>query len=145
MKTPPGIWLVVLALVLVACGGSPSGDGSDTTTGQDSEAEGTSGEAEASSSQSEGEADTLAAFFGWDTGEDPAAMQAEFLDQEARIQEEIRQCMAEQGFDYQPVMPPEDRFGVVEEIDHEEWVRQYGFGISTYFGSEEEVTATTMM
>ena len=66
-------------------------------------------------------------------------MEAEWRDQEVRIQESIRQCMAEQGFEYQPMLPPDDAFRVsTTEESHEEWVAEHGFGITTWYGKEEE-------
>lgn len=108
------------ALVLAACGGdgSPAED-----TGEGS-----------------GEAETLADFFGWGN-EDPAAAEAEWRNQEVRIQEAIRVCMAEQGFEYNPVLPPEESFVVYDDVSEEEWARTQGFGITTWIGREEEVAS----
>jgi hypothetical protein len=112
--------LLFLAFIVAACGG---GNAADPETTEDS---------------SPGE-ETLADFFGW-ANDDPEAAEVEFREQEARIQESIRQCMAEAGFEYQPVLPPEGSFGVVqEEFDEEEWVRTQGFGITTWYGNEEEM------
>jgi hypothetical protein len=86
--------------------------------------------------------ETMADFFGYGT-DDPEAQEVEFRDQEARIQEAMRQCMAEAGFEYQPMIPPEGSFAVAEEFDEEEYVRTQGFGISTWYGNEETLTETT--
>ena len=112
-----GLMLSVAMSVIAACGGG--GTGADSTTAE---------------SSSEGE--TMADFFGYGN-EDPEAQEAEYREQEARIQEAIRQCMAEAGFEYQPVMPPEGSFMVGEEWDEEEYVRTQGFGITTWYGNEE--------
>jgi hypothetical protein len=123
--------LIVLLLVVAACGGGGAAD--PEATGTDEEAtEGSSPEGE-----------SMAEFFGY-SEEDPEAQEVEYREQEARIQESIRQCMAEAGFEYQPVMPPEGSFMVGEEWDEEEYVRTQGFGISTWYGNEE-VTDTTMV
>ena len=115
----PIIALLILALVAAACGGG--GGGAEPETSEDS----TPGE------------ETLADFFGY-ANEDPEAAEAEYREQESRIQESIRQCMAEAGFEYQPVLPPEGSFGFVdEEFDEGEWVRTQGFGITTWYGNEE--------
>lgn len=84
------------------------------------------------------DAQSLADFFGYGT-DDPEAQQAEFRDQEARVQEAIRRCMAEQGFDYQPVLPPDSAFQVYGPEDEEERVRTQGFGITTWFGNEDQM------
>jgi hypothetical protein len=122
--------LVVVLLLVAACGGGGAAD--PEATGTDEEA--------AEESSSEGE--TMADFFGY-AAEDPEAQEAEYREQEARIQESIRQCMAEAGFEYQPVLPPEGSFMVGEEWDEEEYVRTQGFGISTWYGNDA-VTDTTM-
>ena len=112
-----GLLLSMTMLAVVACGGG--GTGTDSTTGE---------------SGSDGE--TLADFFGYGT-EDPEAQEAQYREQEARIQESIRQCMAEAGFEYLPVMPPEGAFAVGGDWDEEEYVKTHGFGITTWYGNEE--------
>ena len=122
------ILLASVALVITACGGGGADPETDQTT-------------------SGGE--SLSDFFGWGTGDDPEQAEAqmrEAQDQEARIQEAIRVCMAEAGFEYQPMVQPEGSFGFVdEEWDEEEYVRTQGFGITTWYGNEESVTATTVV
>ena len=131
MPRKTALLLLALALAVAACGGGGE-SASSTEPGEEPSAEPTSA--------GEEEPQTLAAFFGWDNG-DPAATEARLRDQEARVQESIRRCMAEQGFEYQPVLPPDDAFRVdATSEDHEEWVRKHGFGITTWFGNEEEFT-----
>jgi hypothetical protein len=120
--------LALLAMVAAACAGSPTAsddtDGSlpsPETTGDEESPDGPGG---------------LAAFFGWEP-DDPEAAEAEYREQETAVQESIRQCMAEEGFDYQPVLPPESSFEAWDESDEEERVRTQGFGISTWYGNEE--------
>jgi hypothetical protein len=115
-----------LALVLVtACGG---GDGSDTEESGDTGTETTTGD--------DGE-ESLADFFGYGD-DDPEAAQARYVDEESTRQELIRACMAEEGFDYTPVQPPEDSFQVFGPEDEEERVRTQGFGVTTWYGNEEQ-------
>jgi hypothetical protein len=124
---PPLKWTAAaLSLLLTACGGG-------SATPEDTNA--TVGEA------SSGEAESLADFFGYGN-EDPEAAQANYRDQEARIQEATRVCMAEQGFEYQPILPPEEAFQVWDESDEEERVRTQGFGITTWFGNEDQFTGS---
>lgn len=46
--------------------------------------------------------------------------------------------MAEEGFDYTPQQQPEDSFTVFGPEDEEEMARTQGFGITTWYGNEEE-------
>lgn len=118
---------LAIALLLAACGGGVTEDTSDpdasTETSQDDPS--ASGE------------ETLAGFFGWGS-EDPEAAEAEYREQEARIQEIIRVCMAEQGFEYRPMLPPEDAFQVYGAEDEEERIAKEGFGITTWYGREDQ-------
>ena len=118
-------WMTPTALaafVIAACGGGGAADPEGTGTTADDGVE------------------TMADFFGYGT-DDPEAAEAEYRAQEARIQEAIRACMAKAGFEYQPMVPPEDSFMVGEDWDEEEWVRTQGFGISTWYGNEEDTTS----
>jgi hypothetical protein len=117
-----GLLLALATLLVAACGGG--GSGAEPTTGE-------------STAESSSEGETMADFFGYGT-EDPEAAEVEYREQEARVQESIRQCMAEKGFEYQPVLPPDSAFAVGEEWDEEEHVRTQGFGITTWYGNEEE-------
>jgi hypothetical protein len=120
-----GLLLAMAMLIVAACGGGGGGGtGADSTTG-------------GSSAETSGEGETMADFFGYGT-EDPEAAEAEYREQEARVQEAVRQCMAEKGFEYIPVVPPDSAFMVGEEWDEEEYVRTQGFGITTWYGNEEE-------
>lgn len=119
---------VLTIALLTACGGgggsagsTEDGSGSSTTTIAEPEA---------------GAEESLADFFGG--SDDPEAAQAEFVDQEARRQELIRACMAEQGFDYTPVAPPDESFQSFGPGDEEEYVREQGFGITTWYGNEDQ-------
>jgi hypothetical protein len=114
--------LLMVALVLAACGG----DGASPTTDRETDV----------SVDGEKQPETLAAYFGWETGDDPEAAQARYQEQETQVQELIRQCMAGEGFEYIPVQYPTPEFD--RGFDEEEWVRTQGFGITTWFGNEEE-------
>jgi hypothetical protein len=112
-----------LAVGLTACGGGAApgpgdNDGSTTT------AAGT-------------EPESIAAFFGFPTGDDPEAAQAFYQAQETRIQEMIRTCMAEQGFEYIPAVYPQPDIATME-FDQIEYARTQGFGITTWYGNEEQ-------
>lgn len=114
--------LGILSLVVVTCGGGGPGsvgDG-DTTT-----------------SSVVSEEDSLAAFFGYGN-EDPEEAQAQYREEESRVQELIRACMAEEGFDYTPVLPPEEAYEIWTPEDEEERIRTQGFGITTWYGNEEQ-------
>lgn len=115
------ILVAVVALVIAACGGGGSAP-------------------EATGEAAQGD-ESLADFFGYGT-DDPEASEAQYREQEASIQESIRQCMAESGFEYQPMVPPEGSFEVFDEMDEEERVRTQGFGITTWYGNEETTVTT---
>lgn len=109
--------LAFLALLFVGCGNT-GGEGSSSTVDADG-------------------AETLSEFLGFGD-EDPEAAEARYRDEEAERQELIRSCMSEEGFDYIPVMPPEQSFQVFGPEGEEERVAEQGFGISTWYGNEEE-------
>ncbi|MDH3396872.1 MAG: hypothetical protein OEM81_03470 [Acidimicrobiia bacterium] len=120
---------VVSALIMVL--GGCGGDTEATTDGS------ASADPTATSDAPDGsEPETLAEFFGWIGGDDPAAAQAQFQEQETKIQELVRLCMAEQGFEYIPATQPVPDFEVT--FDQEEYAREQGFGITTWFGNEEQ-------
>lgn len=103
---------LVLALAAAACGS----DDSSSASGRE----------------------TLASFMGWEgDDEDDADMEAQWRDQDARMQELIRDCMAEQGFEYLPVDHNQGSYTVYDEGDEEERIRTQGFGITTWYGNEE--------
>jgi hypothetical protein len=119
------ILLASVAMVIAACGG---GDADPETAGDPDDG-----------------VETLSDFFGYGE-EDPEAAEANYREQEARVQESIRSCMAAVGFEYQPQNPPEGSFGFVdEEWDEEKWVREQGFGITTWYGNEDAFTETTVV
>lgn len=55
---------------------------------------------------------------------------------QARIQNAIRDCMKEQGFDYVPVDPSAQIAAVTgsSRLSDEEFTKQFGYGISTFWG-----------
>jgi hypothetical protein len=99
-----------------------------TTAGTQAEATGNGDE------QEEGEPETLEDFlgFGFDDPEGNAAFAA---DMERRVQESIASCMAQEGFEYVPAVRAQG-FGFVAS-DQEEFAREQGFGITTWFGEED--------
>lgn len=117
---------VIATLTLLA--GCGQGDGTSGST---------SDEATDSTASAASEPESLNDFFGFGS-DDPEEAQAMYMDQEARRQELIRACMAEEGFDYTPVTPPEDTFQVWDSDDEEEMVRTQGFGITTWYGNEDD-------
>ena len=75
----------------------------------------------------------LADFFGWDDQD----ADVEHQEQQARIEESVRRCMAEQGFDYRPVIPPDEALMNFDDLDAEEWAHTRGFGITTWYGRDD--------
>ncbi len=82
----------------------------------------------------------LASFLGFESygmSEDE-----QFADDHRRRQETIVLCMKKQGFTYVPVdLPPENSTAAPDptELEFGEWVRKYGFGISTLELPQAEV------
>lgn len=123
--------LVMIAVVmLVAACGQGGGDSTQDTS------DGDGGSTTTEPGESGGE-ESLAAFFGYDSA-NPEEQEAQWRDEEARRQELIRACMAEEGFDYTPVKQPEGNFQTWTPEDEEEMVRTQGFGITTWYGNEDQ-------
>ncbi len=122
------VLLVILAMVAVACGGAAAPDDSV-------DADETVETTEPGPDGADSELDTLADFFGG--SDDPEQAQAQYREQEARLQEAVRLCMAEEGFDYIPVEPPADDY-VFDDSTQEEFAAEQGFGITTWVGNEDE-------
>jgi hypothetical protein len=118
-------------LTLAACG---SDDGSDDA----GDGDGGSGDEEAYESP-------IADFLGIDTGpSNPEDAEREFADQEQQRQEQIAACMQEQGFEYVAYVDPDMVTFVPTSSDglewgSEEWVRKYGYGVTTQWFSQEAV------
>ena len=115
----------VVALLVAACG---SGDGSSDGDGESSVA--------ASS--------PLGEFLGQpDFLDDPEAAQAQFAEEERERQDVIAQCMQRQGFEYTPVDYSQfDTFDeAFDDWGSDEWVAEWGFGITTQRFSQQQVGA----
>lgn len=67
---------------------------------------------------------------------DPQERAATYVRQEQKVQESIARCMAREGFEYVPVEPVTDDFGLVDPADVEH-ARIFGFGVSTQFDETE--------
>lgn len=139
-------WMV-LVLVLAACGGTADGDTTDPSevggagTGEvaDEEPTGAATEAPTESTETEpdeGEPETLADYLGYDF-DDPEASAARAMEDERRVQELIAGCMAQEGFEYVPAVRPVTSSQVA--FDQEEYAREQGFGITTWYGREERL------
>jgi hypothetical protein len=121
--------MVVTVTLLAACGQGGGTSTEDTTSGDD--ATSTTEATDPDDPQS------MAEFFGWNS-DNPEEDQARWRDEEERRQELIRVCMAGEGFDYTPVKQPEESYTVWGPEDEEEMARTQGFGISTWYGNEDE-------
>lgn len=77
----------------------------------------------------------LAEYLGVDLSASPAEMQAQIEQQQGDVDDFVTTCMAEQGFEYKARVDAIVDFSGLEEAEVEygsdEWVRKYGFGIST--------------
>lgn len=107
-STRGAIAVVGAALMVIVAGCGEDGDGDD------------SGE-------------TLQDFLGAPDAEDPQAMQAHFEDEQRRIEEHIVACMAAEGFDYEPreTSGPQGTVHPSQELERDEFVEEYGFGLTT--------------
>jgi len=151
--------LAVIALLVTACGG---GGGETTTTADQTEVAGAvderteeqAGEEEVAEEQVRDEEITeeevaeeerwqetpLAQFMGW--GQSPEDDAAYWQEQDRKRQELVSECMAEQGFAWVPVDYSQfEEFGhdPFADLTREEFIEQYGFGISTMFDLEQEM------
>lgn len=147
---------VIFALFASACGGSGSEDAASdvvaaaTDESNDEEAadEGTnedSGDADGSDSSDSGSGGSpLDEFLGipsFDPG-DPEASQAQFAEQERAREEAVAACMRAEGFEYTPQDNSQFSFFGDEDGEAwgtEEWVKKWGYGITTQSFSQSEV------
>lgn len=80
----------------------------------------------------------LAAIYGG--GMDEEQQQQRFIEDDKKRQDIVAQCMTEQGFDYQPVIPTSAvplSSGAEWKPDDREWVAQWGYGISHFPGADD--------
>lgn len=140
-------YLVIVALIAVtaSCGGTAT-----ESTGDQSTATETSTEADQPGNSEDA---TKTDSSDLDLGEDgelslddfiPGARafdeDTDFRAQEMEAQQKIAECMAAEGFDYIPWVPSEVGGGFMfDESDEEEYVKKYGFGVSTWVLQEEEM------
>lgn len=133
------LWLA-LALAAGACGGgstsveTTSGDPSSTEPPNDA---GAGAEPAGTEAAGEDEPESLSDYLGFSI-DDPDAAAVQFEESERRAQELIALCMAAEGFEYVPVDPAGS--GLVQagfDSGSEEYAREYGFGITTWYGREE--------
>jgi len=143
-------WMMLFALALLAaaCGGTTT----ETTTGDAAAASEAIDPTDTSSSESDDAAETSDSD-ELDLGEDgeltlddfiPGARawdgETDWRSEEMAIQQQIAECMAAEGFDYIPFVPSDVGGGFVfDEFDEEEYVKTYGFGVSTWVIQEAEM------
>jgi hypothetical protein len=140
----------VVAVLAAACGGATADtDSNDAASSQVAQSDQT----ETTAPQETTEAPKTASVDDIDLGEDGELSiddfipgirsgpqtDADYRAQEMEIQQQIAECMAAEGFDYIPFVPADVGGGFgFEEEDHGEWVKKYGFGVSTWVLMEEE-------
>ena len=134
-------FVLLLALVLAACGGTSNGDTTDPSVADAAATVETVDEApteaptEGSGTEpDEDEPETLGDYLGYDLN-DPEGSAARAMEDERRVQEVIARCMAQEGFEYVPAVRPSTSSQFA--FDQEEYAREQGFGITTGFGREE--------
>jgi hypothetical protein len=61
---------------------------------------------------------------------------AGIMEQQSRVEASIATCMKDKGFDYVPVDPfaPQTTVAKAARLSDEEFIRQFGYGISTFWG-----------
>lgn len=143
--------IVVLAVLATACGGGSeetepvpgaTGDTIADTASADGVTDGApvattateDDQGENGDDKGEGEPETLEDFLGF-SFDDQEANAAFAADMERRVQESIALCMAQEGFEYIPAVRPQD--SVFFAFDQEEYARERGFGITTWYGEED--------
>ena len=134
--------VVVLALAAAACGAGSTGEtgppeevleGGGAEEGE-TVTEATTGlAADTAGVEAVDEPETFAELLGYDT-DDPDAAQASAAADHRRFEEMIARCMADQGFEYVPAIRPVG--GSRPVLDEEEFARERGFGITTWYGQE---------
>ena len=140
---------MAIAVLMAACGGSAA----DTEQFDDTQSQTTQSDQTESTADDTTAAPGDVSLDGIDLGDDGElslddfipGMQAGPMDdagfraQEMEIQQQVAECMAAEGFEYIPFVPSDigGGFGFGEE-DHGEWVKKYGFGISTEVLMQEE-------
>lgn len=136
--------LLVLALVLGGCGGGDADVATDEP-GDDDVTEETDDVTEETDDGVEWES-PLGEFLGWvDVDFNEEDERAEMAAMEFRVEELAATCMREQGFEYIPVdrtqemFFEEEYFGEGLEWGSDEFVRTYGFGITTQRFSQDQV------
>lgn len=141
--------LAVVAMLAAACGGTTADteqfDGTLSQTAQSDQTQSTAGNTTAATGG--------ASLDDVDLGEDGELTLDDFIPgmqsgpmdesdyraEEMAIQQQIAECMAAEGFEYVPFVPSDVGGGFgFEEEDHGEWVKKYGFGISTFVLMEEQ-------
>ena len=138
------VMLGALMVLVAACGGTTTETfvdaavttAADTTTATDAVQE------DESDSSDPGELDlgedgelSLDDFIPGARAWDP---NTDFRSQEMEIQQSISECMAAEGFDYIPFVPTDVGGGFgYDEFDQEEYVKTYGFGVSTQVLQDE--------
>ena len=129
--------LVLVALVVAACGGTSSGDTTDPSEGGGTGTGETVDEAPtetAGTEPDEEEPETLSDYLGYDF-DDPEAAAARAMEDQRRVEESIARCMAQEGFEYIPAVRPASSSQFA--FDQEEYAREQGFGITTWYGRED--------
>ncbi len=138
------VMLAALIVLVGACGGTTTETTNDDAAAATSEQTDVSAGAEEEGSSDGGEVDL------GDDGElslddfIPGARafdeNTDYRAEEVKIQQQIAECMAAEGFEYIPFVPAEVGGGFAfDEFDEEEYVKTYGFGVSTWVIQEQEM------
>ena len=136
---------IAIAVLVAACGGTTaesdgneaaSAEGTPTTVQETTEAPGEVSADDIDLGE-DGELSLDDFIPGMQTG---PMDESDFRAEEMAIQQQVAECMAAEGFEYIPFVPSDVGGGFgFEEEDQGEWVKKYGFGISTFVLMEEEM------
>jgi len=137
--------MIVAAFVLLlgACGGTAT---ETTDTGAPDAANDQSQQDSTGTSGTTDDTTTTTSGSAVDAGDDGELTLADFIPgavqfdentdwraQEMEVQQQVAECMAAEGFEYIPFVPSDVGGGFVgDAFDEEEYVKTYGFGVSTW-------------
>lgn len=128
-------FLAAAVLIAAACGGGAAeGPAGSAAGGAQAAAEAGGAPAETTAAAPEEQPETLGEYLGYEF-DDPDAAAAQDEENRRRIEEKVARCMAGEGFEYVPAIRPVSSSNY-EAYDGEQYAREEGFGITTWYGRE---------
>ncbi len=141
------VMLAALVVLVASCGGTTTETTENVAAASETSGETKTSEGGSATETSSGNSGEL------DLGDDGELSLDDFIPgartfdentdyraQEMEIQQQIAECMAAEGFDYIPFVPSDVGGGFAfDEFDEGEYVKTYGFGVSTWVVQEAEM------